>query len=100
MRMYSEVEHAVPACELETDEQGPLRGQRSYYVEVCHTDLTHHGDGRSSCSMSEEDLSPEGRSDQGTAQEAALDAARWTTQGPDQTADLGWKFKSSGSGMG
>ena len=66
--------------------------------------------------MSEEDLSPVGSSDQGTAQEAALVAELWTdegiaqeealetaqktTQGTDQTADPGWKFKSCDSGMG
>ena len=71
--MYSEVEHVVTACELETDEQSPLRRQRSGVVSVCHTDMTHHGDGRSSCSVSEEDLSPVGSSDKGTAQEAALE---------------------------
>ena len=79
--MYSEVEHAVAACELETDEQSPLRRQRSCVVSVCHTDLTHHGDGRSSWSMTEEDLSVVGSSDQGTAQEAALAAELWTAQG-------------------
>ena len=89
MRMYSEVEHAVTACELETDEQSPLRRQRSCYVDVCHgTDLTHYGDGRSSCSMSEEDLSPVGSSDQGTAQEAALASELWTAQGTAQEAAL------------
>ena len=61
--MYSEVEHAVTACELETDDQNPLRRQQSCIVSVCHTDLTHYGDGRSSHSMSEEDLSPVGSSD-------------------------------------
>ena len=86
--MYSEVEHAEAACELETDEQCPLRRQRSCIVSVCHTDLTHYGDGISSCSMSEEDLSPVGSSDQGTAQEAALAAELWTDQGTAQEAAL------------
>ena len=102
--MYSEVEHDVTACELETDEQSPLRRQRSCIVNVCHTDLTHYGDGRSSCSMSEEDLSPVGSSDQGTAQEAALAAQLWTDQATGQeaaletaqrttqTVDPSWKF--------
>ena len=106
--MYSEVEHAEAACELETDEQSPLRRQRSCVVSVCHTDLTHYGDGRSSCLMSEEDLSPVGssdqgtaqeaalaaelRTDQGTAQEAALETAQRTTQGTEETADPGWKI--------
>ena len=109
--MHSEVEHAEAACELETDEQSPLRRQRSCIVSVCHTDLTHHGDGRSSCSMSEEDLSPVGSSDQGTAQEAALAVELWTNQATaqeaaletaqrtTQTADLSWKLKSCDSGM-
>ena len=91
--MYSEVEHAVTACELGTDEQSPLRRQRSCIVNVCHTHLTHYGDGRSSCSMSEEDLSPVGSSEQGTAQEAALETAQPTTQ----TAGPSWKISS---GMG
>ena len=87
VRMYSEVEHAEAACELETDEQSPLRRQRSCIVSVCHTDLTHYGDGRSSCSMSEEDLSPVGSSDQGTAQEAALESAQWADHGTAQEAE-------------
>ena len=86
--MYSEVEHAVLACEQETDEQSPLRRQRSCIVNVCHTDLTHYGDGISSCSMSEEDLSSVGSSDQGTAQEAPLAAELWTDQGTPQEAAL------------
>ena len=106
MRMYSEVEHAVTACELETYEQSPLRRQQSCILNMCHTDLTHHGDGRSSCSMSEEDLSPVKSSDHGTAQEATLAAELWTNQGTAQEAALetaqrttqttypSWKFDS------
>ena len=57
--------------------------------------------------MSEEDLSPVGSSNQGTAQEAALAAEPWTAQGTTQeaametaqwtaqTADPSWK-KDSG----
>ena len=86
--MYSEVVHAKATCELENAEQSPLRMQRSCIVNVCHTDLTHHGDGRSSCSMSKEELSPVGSSDQGTVQETALDPARWTGQGAAQEAAL------------
>ena len=56
--------------------------------------------------MSEEDLSPVGSSDQGTAQEAALAAELWTDQGTaqeaaletaqrtTQTADPSWKMDS------
>ena len=86
--MHSEVEHAVTACELENDEQSPLRRQQSCILNMCHTDLTHHGDGRSSCSMSEEDLSPVGSSHQGFDQEAALVAELWTDQGTAREAAL------------
>ena len=59
--MHNEVEHAVTACELDIDEQSALWRQHSYGVDgwpARLTDLAHHGDGRSSCSMSEGDLSP------------------------------------------
>ena len=59
--------------------------------------------------MSEEDFSPVGSSDQGTAQEAALAAELWTDQGAAQEAALEtaqWTTQTAGpswkmdSGMG